>query len=176
MAPITGAIWGMCFPPAPSLPFPSCLLANKDNVRSRKTTDAEIFTLRIVNRKFYIVNTQRLLPVIQRSAKVLSLRPFGQIASKTHADCTDDTFHKLGTSVGEDLGQAFRRALAPGPYLDDQNLRTGQRALVDVQSLVSGEEVWLLEWVKHTIVQASSCGLFGAQHPFLDPNVEKAFW
>jgi hypothetical protein len=30
--------------------------------------------------------------------------------------------------------------------------------------------------VRSMVVQASSCGVFGEQHPFVDPKVEQAYW
>lgn len=76
----------------------------------------------------------------------------------------------------------MRLGLTPGPRLDEQNLRMGRRALVDVDDLIASQgsgdssTISLLSWVKAMVVQASSCGVFGEQHPFLDPKVEEAFW
>lgn len=72
----------------------------------------------------------------------------------------------------------MRDALAPGPGLDVQNLRMGERSLVDVAELAGAAagEVRLMEWCRRTVVQATSCGIFGVDHPFVDPEVEAAFW
>jgi hypothetical protein len=59
----------------------------------------------------------------------------------------------------------------------------GNRALIEIDALLNfssleqpGREIRLLEWARHAVVQASSCGVYGTKHPFLDIEVEKAFW
>lgn len=83
-----------------------------------------------------------------------------------------------------DFSHAMKMSLAPGPHLDAQNERMGNRALYEVNELLisSGLEqlealrINLLEWSRHAITQASSCGVYGTQHPFVDFQVEQAFW
>lgn len=75
----------------------------------------------------------------------------------------------------------MKLSLAPGPHLDAQNERMGKRALVDIDALLNSlahgkGQIKLLEWARHAIVQASSCGVYGTDHPFLDVDVENAFW
>lgn len=72
-------------------------------------------------------------------------------------------------------------SLAPGPHLDELNLRMGKRVLVDIDALLNantdrGQQTYLLEWARHAVIQASSCAVYGEKHPFLDPEVEKAYW
>jgi hypothetical protein len=52
----------------------------------------------------------------------------------------------------------------------------GKRLLVDIDDLLGAKKIHLLEWARRVVVQASSCGVYGEVHPFLDPEVEKAFW
>ena len=52
----------------------------------------------------------------------------------------------------------------------------GKRLLVDIDDLLGAKKIYLLEWARRAVVQASSCGVYGEEHPFLDPEVEKAFW
>jgi hypothetical protein len=58
------------------------------------------------------------------------------------------------------------------------NQRMGRRTLIELDRLLDGppNQIGLLEWARHVITQASSCGVYGMQHPFLDPEVDKAFW
>lgn len=79
----------------------------------------------------------------------------------------------------DEYGHSLRATLAPGPWLDEQNLRMGQGNATQVDALITDgkeDKIWLLEWVRHIVVQANSCGVFGKEHPFLDLEVEKAFW
>jgi hypothetical protein len=74
----------------------------------------------------------------------------------------------------------IRSALAPGPNLDEMNQRMGRRALIESEGLLNGpsKQIGLLGWARHIVTQASSCGcvVYGMQHPYLDPEVDKAFW
>jgi hypothetical protein len=147
---------------------------------SSATTDAEIYTLGVFNYKVYVSSSTRLLPIIQKQ-KTLSFRPFLQITAWKHGDATDDTYHKFGGKLADDLSHYVRLSLAPGPHLDEQNLRMGSRLLVEFDALLNSttgksKRVLLLEWCRHAVVQASSSGVYGEQHPFLDPEVEKSFW
>jgi hypothetical protein len=130
--------------------------------------------------KIYVSNTQRLTPIIQRSSRTLSFRPVIQTMSKIIGDASDETHALFGGDLVDAFSQGMRTALLPGPKLDEQNLRMGTKALSHLDDLVmkgdQSESVMLMEWVKHVVVHASSTGVFGQQHPFLDPKVEKAFW
>ncbi|KAI9903489.1 hypothetical protein N3K66_000018 [Trichothecium roseum] len=143
--------------------------------QTSKQTKAEIYTITILHQKIYVSNSSRLTPLIQR-ARTLSFRPFLQKAAKVIADGSDETFDLLGGDLLERFGAGMRDALAPGPGLDVQNLRMGERSLVDVAELAGAGEVRLMEWCRRTVVQATSCGIFGVDHPFVDPDVEAAFW
>lgn len=139
-----------------------------------------MYTLSLVLVKIYVSNTERLTPIVQRSSKTLSFRPVIQTMSKIAGDASDETHALFGGELVDKFSQGMRTALLPGPRLDEQNLRMGTTALADLDDLAvkggRGESVMLMEWVKHVVVQASSTGIFGEQHPFRDPKVEKAFW
>lgn len=99
---------------------------------------------------------------------------------------TDGIF--AGPHFVSDYSRAMRLSLAPGLHLDEQNERMATRALIDIEALVQeasvretskeggGAQILLLQWARHAVTQASSCGIYGVRHPFLDPEVEKAFW
>ncbi|KAJ3483687.1 hypothetical protein NLG97_g7250 [Lecanicillium saksenae] len=147
-----------------------------------KKTSAEIHTLRIFNYKIYVSTSSRLLPMIQKQSKALSFRPFLQITARKHGDASDKTYEIYGTDLTDHLSHAVRTSLAPGPHLDAQNLRMGNRVLLEVDNLLSDSalnsdrSIQLLDWTRHLVVQASSCGVYGNQHPLVDPKVEQAFW
>ncbi|PLB49117.1 cytochrome P450 [Aspergillus steynii IBT 23096] len=151
----------------------------------RTATDQEIFTLGIFNFKLYTSVSTRLLPAIQRQSKTLSFRPLIQHVARRWGDASDQTNEIFGgPHLVTNFSHAMKLSLAPGPHLDAQNERMGKRALVDIDALLGPLtveqqgmcQIKLLEWVRHAIMQASSCGVYGTEHPFLDVEVEKAFW
>lgn len=105
-----------------------------------------------------------------------------QTAAKLLGDATEETYHLFGGDLVDKFSLAMKNSLVPGPFLDAQNLRMGKRAVLDIDALVEesqsgiAREIPLLDWIRHAVVQASSCGVFGNNHPFCDPAVETAFW
>ncbi|KAL8968770.1 MAG: hypothetical protein Q9197_004704 [Variospora fuerteventurae] len=156
------------------------------NLKSRleygqsKATDAEIYTLGVFNYKIYVSASSRLLPLIQKQSKNLAFRPFLQIVARKHGDATDETHEIFGGPLVDDLSHSVKMSLTPGPHLDELNLKMGARAVAEIDVLLDdagrGQPIWLNAWARHAVVQASSCGVYGEDHPFLDPEVEKAFW
>ncbi|KAI8960547.1 cytochrome P450 [Daldinia sp. FL1419] len=144
-----------------------------------RTVDAEIYTLPILNTKVYVNNSLRLMPLIQKASKTISFRPFIEISAQKIAGNTYAGAKLFDGPLVDDFDHILKKTLAPGPWLDEQNLRTGQVAVAHVDDLVNGgkgKRMWLQEWARHVIVQASSSGVFGKEHPFLDPVVEGKFW
>jgi hypothetical protein len=123
-----------------------------------------------------VSKSPHLNPLIQKNSKTLSFRPLLQTAARAFSGVSDETYHLFGTDLAERVTLAMRAALAPGPHLDEQNLRMGINAVQHIDELGDGKRIKLYEWVAHTIVQATSEGVYGANHPFKDPEVEKAFW
>lgn len=106
-----------------------------------------------------------------------------QHVARRWGDASDETNEAFGGPLVEDFSHAMKISLAPGPALDEQNERMAKRALSDIDALVSssnsktdGSKIMLLGWARHVVTQASSCGVYGKEHPFLDPEVEQAFW
>jgi hypothetical protein len=140
-----------------------------------------MYTVAIFNTKLYIAKTSRLIPLIQKTSKTLSFRPFMQTAAKLMGDAKPETYEVFGTEWVDSFSHAHKNGLATGPFLDEQNLRMGDRALIDIEQLLPKDtdgvsKVNLLEWAQYAVVQASACGIFGVEHPFLDPKVDQAFW
>lgn len=95
------------------------------------------------------------------------------------SDKTDAIFAE--THLATDFSRAMAVSLMPGPHLDEQNLRMANRALIDVKELMdaastSSLDIGLLNWTRHAAMQASSCGVYGNNHPFVDADVASAFW
>ncbi|KAF4124352.1 Cytochrome P450 [Geosmithia morbida] len=139
--------------------------------------EAEIYTLGCFNFKVYISATSRLLPFIQKKSRALSFRPFLQLVARKYGDASDAAYEIFGGSLPDDLSQSVKMCLAPGRHLDDLSLRMGKRVLVDIDDLLSsGEKAPLLSWARHAVVQATSCAVYGEDHPFLDREVESSYW
>lgn len=99
---------------------------------------------------------------------------------KTYSAVTDETYHRFGNGdLLDRYTHAMRASLVPGPHLDDQNMRMGKRVIVDIDELLGDgqtKQFPLLEWVRHAVVQASSCGVYGNDHMYRSPGIEKAYW
>lgn len=131
--------------------------------------------------KIYVSAVPRLLPHIQKQSKALSFRPFLQIVARKHGDASKEAYDIFGGTVTDDLSHSVKMNLNPGESLDELNLRMGKRALIEVDALSNansgrGQQIYLLEWARHAVIQATSCAIYGEKHPFLEPEVETAFW
>lgn len=119
----------------------------------------------------------RLTNLMQKS-KAISLRPFLRTANKIHGQISDDAHATFHGDLVEDFSNRTKEAMAPGPHMDDQNLRMGWESISEVTELLSrkSDEFDLFEWSKNVIVQATGVGLFGSEHPFKDMKVANAMW
>jgi len=121
------------------------------------------------------------MPLIQRSSKTISLRPVLQLGAKKYAGASDETHQLFARKLADQYGDAQTSALAPGPHLDKANLRMGDQLLIELKGLldISGDvskTIKLYKWAQETVVQATSYGIYGANHPFHDVAVKDAFW
>ncbi|KAG8628324.1 hypothetical protein KVT40_004197 [Elsinoe batatas] len=135
--------------------------------------------LDIFGTKLYISKTYRLTSAVQRSSKTLSFKPFQKITAQKMGGGSAAVVDKFTDHVIDDFSHAQRASFTPGPELDAQTVRLGERALVDIESLIIDDKptsLMLLKWSRHAVVQATCCGVFGIAHPFLDPKVEDAYW
>jgi hypothetical protein len=119
----------------------------------------------------------RLTNLMQKS-KAISLRPFLRTANKIHGQISDDAHHIFDGDLVETFSNRTKEAFAPGPHMDDQNLRMGEESILEVDKLLNGksDEFDLFEWSKNVIVQATGASLFGTEHPFKEPGIAEAMW
>ena len=81
-----------------------------------------------------------------------------------------------------DLDKATRAALFPGPHLDYQNLRTVNSIKDSLEELFLAispndtVQIPLYQWTRHVVTLAATNGVFGTSNPFLDKQIEEAFW
>lgn len=135
-----------------------------------------MYTLRVFHTKIYVCNAQSMIPLIQKSSKTLTFRPFIQAAARFFGDANPTTQKLYDGDVTDRFSHSMRGSLAPGPYLDAQNLSMGRRAIVLVDDLVNMKEMASLDWVRLAVVEASAAGVYGEAHPYRDPKVKAAFW
>ncbi|RDW86488.1 cytochrome P450 [Aspergillus mulundensis] len=139
-----------------------------------QTTCAEIYTVGVFNFKVYITNSPRITQLAQK-AKTLTFTPLLKTHNKIHARLSDQADALFHDDLLEKYAHSTKQTLAPGPALNEQNLRMGNQALAELGILLNrGGEVGLLEWAQHAVVQATAAGLYGVEHPLKDPEVEKA--
>jgi len=110
------------------------------------------------------------------------------MTSKKMADASEDVLHQLTTNFAHVHHKTMRNSLqTPSSENDRMNALMASQAARHVDNLVldavrmaadgtTSKQVMLLDWVRHLVVQASSCGVYGLEHPFRDPEVEAAFW
>ncbi|KAI0118645.1 cytochrome P450 [Nemania sp. FL0031] len=142
-------------------------------------TDARVYMIDLLNVKMYVANDVSLLPLIMKAHKIISFAPFVKVSAEKIAGNSRSACDLFNGPLLHDYGRSMRMALAPGRPLDEMNMRTGQMSNLAIDNLVKagkGKRILLLEWARHTVMQASSNGAFGAEHPFRDAKVQKAFW
>jgi hypothetical protein len=142
---------------------------------SSQKTNAEIYTIGVLNFKIYVTHATRLTNMIQKS-RALSSRPIIRSSNKTHSNTSDEALALFDGDVLENFSHLSKEALAPGLHLDAQILRMGEQSLIEVTDMLKQDSIQLLQWATHATVQATAAGLYGVQHPFKDPEIEHAMW
>lgn len=76
--------------------------------------------------------------------------------------------------------KTMRDALAPGPDLDYQNLRTNNSFMDLLENAFKADshlvQVDLYDWLRHMVTVAAGDGIFGSRNPLQAADIEKAFW
>jgi hypothetical protein len=105
------------------------------------------------------------------------VKPILQDANRIHSGASSESHILFDGDLLEDFRVRTREALAPGVHLDEQNLRMGKQSATEVTDILEQQgRIELLSWVKHVILQGTSAGFYGMQHPFRDPQMETAMW
>ncbi|KAF7531992.1 hypothetical protein G7054_g8365 [Neopestalotiopsis clavispora] len=150
---------------------------NYYDMLSERNKDVEIYTIGILWFKVYVTYAMRLTNLMQKS-KSISLRPFLRTANTIHGQISDHAHVIFDGDLVENFSNRTKEAMAPGPHMDEQNLRTGEEAISEVAELLNSnsDQFDLFEWSRHIIVQATGAGLFGSEHPFKDMKIANAMW
>jgi hypothetical protein len=153
------------------------------NVGSSAQQHTEIYTLGIFYFKIYVINSRRLIPLVQRNSRTLSFNPFKQIGSKVYAGSSNYTVDLYGKpNFLRDIDKATSQSLAPGPQLDSLNLRATNSLKESLEELLSRNSaketvrIRLYKWSTHAVTLAATNGVYGTSNPYLNKRIEDAFW
>lgn len=138
-----------------------------------------MYALDLINVKMYVCNDPNLVPLVTKAHKTISFTPFVKVAAERIAGNSRHGCDLFDGPLLYHFSHSIKTTLSPGLALDEMNLRTGQSTLLEIDALLENgktKPIQLLEWARQTVIQASSSGVFGSGHPFLDPKVQKAFW
>ena len=124
----------------------------------------------------YLTHDTRLSNLIAKDNHV-SLRPFLADATKTYGRVSKEG-HAVFDKLADEFSERTIHALAPGPHLDDQNLRMGDQSVIEIsETLANGDDgTQLFQWSISTIIRATGASLFGVEHPFRDQDLVDAMW
>ena len=140
-----------------------------------------MFTLGIFNIKIYVCNHRRIVPLVQRNAKTISLRPLFKLAAKKYSNADPHTYLEHSRELADKFGDMLSATLAPGKHLDHMNFRMGKQLSAELETFLdipSGvtKTVKIYKWVEEAVVRATGYGVYGAHHPFVDHSIKDAFW
>ncbi|MCJ1248352.1 hypothetical protein MMC30_005569 [Trapelia coarctata] len=142
-----------------------------------------ICCLKLFTAKIYVVSSLPLISAVHRNSRTISFTPFVKLAAARLSGLGQETLkhfdkdeQRLGLSL--DTVKATEHALHPDRDGASMNLSmlTHLKELLDEASMVKDEPQHLLAWVKHGITQASTRAMYGPLNPFLDKDLEDAFW
>lgn len=130
-----------------------------------------------------MVSSLPLISAVHRNSKTISFTPFIKLAAERLSGLDkealkqfDQDKQRLGLSL--DTVKAVEHALHPDRDGASMNLSmlTHLKDLLDEAAMGKDKPQDLLALVKHAITQASTRAMYGPLNPFLDKEVEDAFW
>ncbi|KAK8115386.1 hypothetical protein PG999_007455 [Apiospora kogelbergensis] len=139
-----------------------------------------IFTIRLPYFRIYVVNSTKLIPIVQRHVETISFSPimvemsarFMAVSNKTSDIIRRDPMDDHGFVAG--VSQTTHVDLSPGQSLDslnEESVRTLSGALESSASAV----VNMREWIDKEITMATTEAIYGPLNPFRDPAVISAW-
>lgn len=153
------------------------------NEQSSARESLPIYGLKLFMAKIYVVNSLSLIKAVHRNSKTISFTPFIKLAGERLSGLNKEALEKfdkvedqLGYSL--DVVKAIEPALHPDRDGGDLNLvmLTHLKDVLDEASIAGNDSQDLLAWAKHAMTQASTRAVYGPLNPFLDQDVEDAFW
>ena len=131
-------------------------------------------------KRFYFVNSTALIPVIQRQVRILSFDPplINGVRSILGVSPTTVEIMGRGVAPGADdgflarLNKEIHPPLSAGPMLDAMNDKVMQLLDASLSAFAAKGEavVSLYDWVRRTVMVATTDTVFGPKNPFRDPE------
>lgn len=155
--------------------------------KMRDQINAPIFSIPILGSKIYIVTSPPLVSKLQKMTDSLSFGPIIAKFSKQISGCSEESCKIIDYNVDGSLGDHgmvinFRNSihseLAPGPSLDAMNRAMVQDVKRSADTLASKgtQRLNLGIWLRHELTMATTNAVFGPGNPYLNPEIEDAFW
>ncbi|EFR05040.1 hypothetical protein MGYG_08045 [Nannizzia gypsea CBS 118893] len=142
-----------------------------------------IFSMSMLNKKFYVVTSATLVSAIQRSAKFISFEPFLNDVGDRLAGIKGDGLKLLQepTKSGGSLSTAMVHAMATaisGSGLDKMNaiMINFLQASMDELATATEDPIDLFAWGRDAMTTASSEAVWGAKNPLRRKEVQDMFW
>ena len=147
-----------------------------------------IYSLELLGKRMYIVNSPDLVVTVQRNWKNLQFSAFAAMAAARLCRLSPHATGALMTNANTEKGEwglyyeamkGIHATLAPGGGLEHMNRIMIANVSTSFNSLETG--IWpirlsLLSWLRHAISQATSEAVYGPANPLRNPIVEDGFW
>ena len=154
---------------------------------SSAKTKLPIYTLQIVNKKTYVVNSPDLIQAVDRAAKTLTFHPFIAMILPRLFDADKATMEIVNRnldlkegpwSLSHDISESMHRAMMPGPDLDRMTKVMLTKFLPSINALEGATgSIELFQWARRAFSIASTEAIYGPGNPFsARPDLEEAFW
>lgn len=144
-----------------------------------------IYTIKIFNKRIYVVNTPDLAKLVEQNTKSLSFMPLEIAVSERLLQIGKPEMRKISEDMQRDGGlsgymkelhNTHQKLLSPGPALNmmrDEGTKELFRFLDDTEDGTIG----LFSWNRHIFTMASAKAVWGRQNPFVyKPELEDSFW
>ncbi|KAI0098510.1 cytochrome P450 [Nemania sp. FL0031] len=141
-----------------------------------------VYTLRLPFSRIYVISSPELITPVQKQWQALSFSPFSAGAGKVLGMSKQslEVMHQGLTDRDGYSASWVRRmtsVLGPGEDLDAISRRSIELFLDDLKTLATNGKTttgfW--EWIRRSIIKATSESIYGPQNPLRDPRVEDAW-
>ncbi|KAI0388374.1 cytochrome P450 [Xylariaceae sp. FL0594] len=141
-----------------------------------------IYTLRLPFSRIYVLSSPDLIPAVQKQWRTLNFSPFSAGAGRV-LGMSKESLKTMHEGIADNDGYAaswVRRmatVLGPGEDLDAINRRSIELFVDDLRTLSDSDSrrYGLWDWVRESIVKATSESIYGPQNPLRDPKIKEAW-
>ncbi|KAK4206355.1 putative 25-hydroxycholesterol 7-alpha-hydroxylase [Rhypophila decipiens] len=153
-------------------------------VHMRETyPNLSIYTLRFPGIRIYVVNSTALVVEVQRKWRTLIFPPVSAHASEFAMGGSKKALAIIRADMATEAGfmhgftKAIRPALSCEPALDQLTGNALEVMSGSLDSIVrdGGQNVKLVDWVRHNLLLATTDSVYGPSNPLRDPKNETAW-